>query len=54
MAQPDEEKIRTRAFRLWQEAGSPAGEMDRFWFAAEEELKREGLGEGQPPQDRLE
>jgi hypothetical protein len=24
MAQPDEEKIRTRAFRLWQEAGNPA------------------------------
>ena len=26
------------AFELWEDAGRPDGEMDRFWYAAKEEL----------------
>jgi hypothetical protein len=48
MAGPSEDEIRTRAFEMWEDAGRPDGSMDRFWYAAEEDLllKR---GEGPPP-----
>lgn len=48
MAGPSEEEIRTRAFKLWEEAGKPDGEMERFWYAAEQELFQDS-GEGPPP-----
>jgi hypothetical protein len=33
-----EEDIRSRAYFLWKRAGSPAGQMDTFWYEAEKEL----------------
>jgi hypothetical protein len=38
MPGPTDNEIRTRAFELWEDAGRPDGEMDRFWYAAKEEL----------------
>jgi hypothetical protein len=36
-ARPD---IATRAYTLWQEAGSPAGRDMEFWLRAEAETRR--------------
>jgi hypothetical protein len=36
-----EEKIRHRAYALWQAAGEPIGFEYKFWWQAEEELRRE-------------
>ena len=33
-----EERIRERAYLLWEEAGRPHGRSDEFWFAAWQEL----------------
>jgi len=38
----DEQKIRDRAFQLWDEAGQPDGREQEFWYAAELELAEEG------------
>jgi Protein of unknown function (DUF2934) len=38
-----EEAVRRRAYELWEQAGSPEGRSDEFWFAAIAEL------EGRPP-----
>jgi len=35
----EQDKIRDLAYRLWQEAGSPHGRDQEFWFAAEQQLK---------------
>jgi hypothetical protein len=40
MAKPTDEQIRERAHLLWQAAGEPEGQQDRFWFEAERELTR--------------
>lgn len=32
------EEIREEAYRRWQAAGEPAGEAERFWLEAEQEL----------------
>ena len=34
-----QELLRERAYELWQQAGSPKGLSDEFWFAAEHELE---------------
>ena len=34
-----QELVRERAYELWQQAGSPKGLSDEFWFAAEHELE---------------
>jgi hypothetical protein len=34
----DDDKIRERAYELWQEAGAPEGDDLRFWHQAEREL----------------
>jgi Protein of unknown function (DUF2934) len=34
-----EEQIRVRAYQLWELAGRPFGDDDRFWREAEAELK---------------
>jgi hypothetical protein len=39
MADPTEERIRTRAHQLWEAAGSQEGREDEFWQEAERELK---------------
>jgi hypothetical protein len=56
-----EERIRTRAYFLWQEAGSPEGWADEFWHRArrlvlEEEdavdrTKAESFPASDPPSD---
>jgi len=33
-----EERIRRRAYRLWEEAGQPDGRSNEFWLAAEKEI----------------
>lgn len=38
----DEQKIRDRAFQLWDAAGQPEGREQEFWYAAELELAENG------------
>lgn len=38
----DQEKIRDRAFQLWDRAGQPEGREQEFWYDAERELAEEG------------
>ncbi|MBE9605881.1 DUF2934 domain-containing protein [Acetobacteraceae bacterium H6797] len=40
-----EERIRERAYMLWQGAGSPVGEAEAFWHKAIEELEAEWRSE---------
>jgi len=48
----NEEKIRQRAYELWEQNGKTGSELD-FWLQAEKEIaKRDNAGA--PPQDRLE
>ncbi len=37
-----EDKIRDRAFQLWDQAGQPDGREEEFWYEAEKELAGEG------------
>lgn len=37
----DQEKIRDRAYQLWDRAGQPEGREQEFWFDAERELAEE-------------
>ena len=50
-----EQRVRERAYRLWEQAGSPEGQSEQFWLQAEaeisaaekdldEEIKRESEG----------
>jgi Protein of unknown function (DUF2934) len=41
-----EEAIRHLAYHLWEAAGEPSGEMDRFWYEAERELLKQGYANG--------
>lgn len=36
-----EQRIRERAFALWEEAGRPEGGQDHFWFQAETAIREE-------------
>ena len=36
-----EQRVRDRAYWLWEEAGRPDGRSDEFWFAAWHELEGE-------------
>jgi hypothetical protein len=38
MRNPTDDEIRTRAFELWEAAGSPPDSEQEFWFLAECEL----------------
>lgn len=38
----EEQKVRDRAFQLWDQAGQPEGREEEFWFAAERELAEQG------------
>lgn len=45
-----EQRIRERAYQLWEAAGEPREHMDLFWYQAERELIAEGRapdGKGQ-------
>ncbi|SHE69768.1 Protein of unknown function [Kaistia soli DSM 19436] len=37
-----DERIRERAYFLWQQAGAPAGRAEEFWQDAEQHESREG------------
>ncbi len=39
MADHSEERVRRRAFQLWEEHGRPEGYDEEFWLQAERELK---------------
>jgi hypothetical protein len=43
--QMSEEQIRTLAFHLWEQDGSPDGRADEYWGKARQQL---GLGGGAP------
>ena len=47
-----EEKIRRRAYELWEQSGKKDGSEMDFWLQAEREVAAETSPE--PPQDRLE
>lgn len=47
-----EDKIRQRAYELWEQHGTADGSERDFWLQAELEIANEKLPE--PPQDRLE
>jgi hypothetical protein len=36
-----QEKVRERAYALWEREGCPAGRAEQFWLTAEEELRAE-------------
>ncbi len=46
-----EDKIRQRAYELWEQSGKTDGSEMDFWLQAEHEMARETSPE--PPQDRL-
>jgi hypothetical protein len=37
----ENEKVRDRAYQLWDQAGQPEGREQEFWFDAERELAEE-------------
>jgi Protein of unknown function (DUF2934) len=39
----DQEAIRERAHKLWEEAGKPDGKEEQFWHEAEQQLKDERI-----------
>lgn len=48
-----ERRIRERAHRLWQEAGSPDGQQDAHWLQAEHEIDHGAADDsGVEPDDR--
>jgi hypothetical protein len=44
MTDEREDRIRNRAYELWQQAGAPDGKPDDHWYEAEREIDR-GNGE---------
>jgi Protein of unknown function (DUF2934) len=38
---PREHRVRARAQELWEKAGRPEGQDERFWYEAEQELDAE-------------
>lgn len=38
----DEERVRQRAHKIWEEAGCPDGEHDAHWEQAHREIEAEG------------
>jgi hypothetical protein len=39
LAKPNEEKIRKRAWEIWEENNGPVGRDEEFWFQAEREFR---------------
>ena len=44
----DEDEIRTRAHKMWEDEGRPEGQDTHFWFRAVEELMAEQGNTGRP------
>ncbi len=47
-----EERIRSRAYRLWEEAGRPEGSEKEHWTEAEKQVGQEG--DGASPEETVE
>jgi hypothetical protein len=48
------ERVRTRAYQMWEEAGRPEGRNEEFWFAALRELEgADAAGAAEPPAGML-
>lgn len=43
-----EDRIRRRAHELWEEAGQPSGEDERFWREAEQEIDQGPIRQDDP------
>jgi len=43
MDQQREEKIRARAHELWERAGKPEAQEEKFWLEAERQLSEEQI-----------
>lgn len=48
MSNEREDRIRNRAYELWQQQGAPEGRPDDHWYQAEREIDKGGDGEVQP------
>jgi hypothetical protein len=46
----NEEKIRTRAYYLWEQATDPKGTPDEYWEQARAEVEKESPNEDTPGQ----
>ena len=47
------QRVRERAYAIWQREGSPDGSAEQFWLMAEEELLAKGQGPSSgPPEER--
>ena len=48
-----QQRVRERAYAIWQRQGNPDGAAEQFWLMAEEKLLAEGQGpSNSPAQDR--
>ena len=48
-----QQRVRERAYAIWQRQGNPDGAAEQFWLMAEEELLAEGQGPShQLPEER--
>jgi hypothetical protein len=41
MAEPTEQVIKARAYKIWERLGCPPGKEDECWALAEQELRNE-------------
>ena len=46
-----EERVRTRAYEIWEREGWPDGGAEQHWLRAEEELRAEDAGLGKETDD---
>jgi hypothetical protein len=44
-----EDKVRARAYAVWEREGQSEGGAERHWAQAEEELRAEGQGQAEAP-----
>ena len=44
-----QQRVRERAYAIWQREGNPDGAPEQYWLMAEEELLAEGQGPSHPP-----
>jgi len=51
MDQDREQRIRTRAYEIWEREGRQEGGHETHWQQAEKELRDEEAGEQQPAED---
>lgn len=44
-----EERIRQRAYELWEDRGRPASGAEEYWYQAEREIRGESVTDTQTP-----